>query len=311
MEFLGGIFDPSSSEAREIINLSYIILGFTLAILALIVIAIAVIIIKFRKKPGDDSEPKQNFGSTKVEIIWTVIPLIVVVIIFFFTVKTMHAVDPRTGSREPDIVVIGHQWWWEFYYPQSGVLTANEVHIPVGKKLLLRLESNDVIHSFWIPELAGKIDVIPGHINHLWLESDSQGLYLGACAEFCGLQHGNMRLRVIAQTHEQFEAWQKEQLLVPRTPREQDALRGAELFRKKACMNCHGISGVSAARVGPNLTHISSRQTIGAGVLTNNPRNLKRWLINPQKFKPGSLMPDMKLSDSEAEDIVAYLETLK
>jgi cytochrome c oxidase subunit 2 len=241
-----------------------------------------------------------------------VIPTIIVAILFFLTVKTMYAVDPPKGDREPDIVIIGHQWWWELYYPKSRVLTANELHIPVGEKWLARLESVDVIHDFWVPELFRKIDLVPGHPNYIWLVAGKPGIYLGACAEFCGLQHANMRIRVIAETRDEFDAWQLGQLKIPTTPTDGEAAKGAELFQDRACMNCHYISGTAAAaRIGPSLTHFSTRQTIGAGVLENTPENLKGWLLNPNAYKPGSLMPNMKLSDLEADQIVAYLEALK
>jgi cytochrome c oxidase subunit 2 len=223
----------------------------------------------------------------------------------------MRAVDPPHGDREPDLVIIGHQWWWEIRYPESGVMTANEVHIPVGKKFLARLESIDVVHDFWVPELGRKIDLVPGHPNYMWLVAGEEGVYIGACAEFCGDQHANMRIRVVAESEEEFEQWQEEQLAVPRTPERGIAGDGARLFQTKACMNCHTIRGTAAAaRVGPDLTHIADRATIGAGVLTNTPENLAKWLANPQKYKQGSYMPNMKLSDSEVRSIVAYLEAL-
>lgn len=312
MEKLGGIFNPSSPDMEAMADLTYYIIAISIGILAIIVVSVTYIIIRYRKKQGDDSEPFQNFGDLRLEIVWTLIPVAIVAVLFQLTCNTMKAVDPTVRNEEPDIIVIGHQWWWEFYYPKSGVLTANEMHIPVGKKLLLRIESIDVIHDFWIPELGPKIDAVPGHTNHLWFASGEEGIYLGACAEFCGTQHANMRIRVISESEEKFNEWQKQQLVVPRTPRTGTAGDGAELFETKACMNCHSIKGTPAtARIGPDLTHLNTRQTIGAGVLTNTPENLAKWLTNPQKYKQGSLMPNMKLSDSEVEAIVAYLEGLK
>ncbi len=312
MENLGGLFNPSSPDMEAMTDLTYYILAISIVILAIIVVAVTYIIIRYRKTPGDKTEPYQNFGDTRLEIVWTVIPIAIVAVLFQLTCSTMKVIDPPIGDREPDIVVIGHQWWWEFYYPDSGVITANEMHIPAGKKLLLRVESIDVIHDFWLPELGPKIDAVPGHTNHLWFAAAEPGVYLGACAEFCGTQHANMRIRVVAQTQEDFDKWQEEELVVPKTPRSGIAAEGAELFQTKACMNCHTIFGTpAAARIGPNLTHLNNRQTIGAGVLTNSPENLAKWLIDPQKYKQGSLMPNMKLSDSEVKAIVAYLEALK
>lgn len=312
MEKLGGIFNPSSPEMEAMADLTYYVIAISVVILAIIVVAVTYIIIRYRKSKGDESEPYQNFGDLRLEIVWTVIPIAIVAVLFQLTCSTLKAVDPAVGDREPDIVVIGHQWWWEFYYPKSGVLTANEMHIPVGEKLLLRIESIDVIHDFWVPELGPKIDAIPGHTNHLWMQAGEEGVFLGACAEFCGTQHANMRIRVISETQEEFNEWQDQQLVVPRTPRSGLAGKGAELFQTKACMNCHRISGTAAtARIGPDLTHLNKRQTIGAGVLTNSTENLTKWLFNPQKYKQGSLMPNMKLSDAEVNAIVAYLEGLQ
>lgn len=312
MEKLGGIFNPSSPEMEAMADLTYYVIAISIVILAIIVVAVTYIIIRYRKKPGDNSEPYQNFGDLRLEIVWTVIPIAIVAVLFQLTCSTMKAVDPPVADREPDVIVIGHQWWWEFYYPKSGVLTANEMHIPVGEKLLLRIESIDVIHDFWIPELGPKIDAIPGHTNHLWLAASEPGVYLGACAEFCGTQHANMRIRVVVETEEDFYEWQKQELVVPRTPSSGLAGKGAQLFQSKACMNCHSIRGTPAtARIGPDLTHLNRRQTIGAGVLTNTPENLTKWLYDPQKYKQGSLMPNMKLTDDEVNAIVAYLEALK
>ncbi len=312
MENLGGLFNPSSPEMEAMADLTYYVIGISILILGIIVVAVTYIIINYRKKAGDDTEPFQNFGNLNLEIVWTLIPLAIVAGLFLLTCNTMRAVDPPVGDKEPDLIIIGHQWWWEIRYPESEVVTANEVHIPVGKYLLLRLESIDVIHDFWVPELARKIDLIPGHPNHIWIIANEPGVYLGACAEFCGTQHANMRIRVIAQTEEEFKDWEKQQLVVPRTPGYGVAREGAKLFQDMACMNCHTIAGTAAsARVGPNLTHLNTRETIGAGVLMNTPENLTKWLTNPQKYKPGSLMPNMKLSDTEVNALVAYLEALK
>jgi cytochrome c oxidase subunit 2 len=305
MDKLGGVFNASSPEMEAMADLTFFIIIIAVAIFGIISISIVYILIRFRSQPGVISEPRQDFGSTRVEIVWTVIPALIVGVFFFSTIRTMYAVNPPFGDREPDIKIIGHQWWWEINYPKSGVRTANEVHIPIGSKLLVRLESVDVIHDFWVPELAPKIDLVPGHINHIWLSASKTGTYLGACAEFCGVQHANMRIRVIAETQEDFDEWQKEQLRVPSMPTTGKAAQGAKLFQEKACVNCH-LTGV-----GPDLTHLPSRQTLAAGALVNTPENLAKWLKNPEKFKPGSYMPNLKLTDAEVSALVAYLEALK
>jgi len=312
MDKLGGIFNPSSPEMEVLAGLTYYTIAISVVILGLIVAAITYIVIAHRKKPGDNEEPYQNFGNLSLEIVWTLIPCAIVAVLFLLTCNTMRKVDPPVGDREPDLIIIGHQWWWELRYPKSGVITANELHIPVGEYMLARIESVDVIHDFWVPELGRKIDAVPGHPNHMWIVAGEPGVYLGACAEFCGMQHANMRIRVVAESEEEYKKWEKEQLVIPRTPRYGPAGKGAKLFQEKACMNCHTILGTAAAaRVGPNLTHLVDRQTIGAGVLINTPENLTKWLTNPQKYKQGSLMPNMKLTESEVNDIVAYLEALK
>ena len=312
MEKLGGIFNPSSPEMEALTGLTYYTVVISVVILAIIVVAVFYIVIFHRKAPDDDEEPYQNFGNLNIEIVWTLIPCAIVAVLFIMTCNTMKVVDPPVDGREPDLIIIGHQWWWEFRYTDSGVITANELHIPVGEYLLARVESIDVIHDFWIPELGPKIDAVPGHPNHLWIVAGEPGVYLGACAEFCGTQHANMRIRVVAESEEEFQDWQQEMLKIPPTPGSGLAAEGAKLFQEKACMNCHTISGTAAAaRVGPNLTHLNKRQTIGAGVLTNTPENLKKWLTDPQVYKQGSLMPNMKLTPDEVDAIVAYLEALR
>ena len=311
MENLGGLFNPSSPQMEAMAALTYYTAAVCIIILGIIVVSVAYIIIRYRKKAGDDGEPYQNFGNLKIEIVWTVIPIAIVAVLFLLTCSTMRAVDPPRAERDPDLVVIGHQWWWEIRYPSSGVLTSNEIHIPVGKEMFVRLESVDVIHDFWVPELGRKIDLVPGHPNYMWLVAGKPGVYIGACAEFCGDQHANMRIRVVAESEEDFQKWVDGQLVVPPTPGHGIAREGAQLFQTMACMNCHTIRGTAAAaRVGPDLTHLSDRATIGAGVLTNTPENLAKWLLNPQKYKPGSYMPNMKLSNEEVKSLVAYLEAL-
>jgi cytochrome c oxidase subunit 2 len=305
MDKLGGVFNASSPEMEAMRDLTFFIIIISVIIFGIIAFSVTYIVLRYRRRPNDTGEPPQEFGNTKVEIVWTVIPALIVAVFFFSTIKTMYAVNPPFGDREPDLKIIGHQWWWEIHYPKSGVLTANEVHIPIGVKLLVQLESIDVIHDFWVPELAPKIDLVPGHTNHIWLSASRVGIYLGACAEFCGVQHANMRIRVLAESQSDFDNWQRSQLKAPSAPATAETALGAKLFYEKACANCH-LTGV-----GPDLTHLSSRQTLAAGVLMNTTENLANWLKNPEKFKPGSYMPNMKMSDAEVSALVAYLENLK
>ena len=210
-----------------------------------------------------------------------------------------------TADAKPDLRIVAHQWWWEIIYLKSGVTTANEIHIPVRKQLLVDFRSADVIHDFWVPALGRKIDVVPGHPNRLWIEADHGGTYLGACAEFCGNEHAWMRIMVIADSPDDFAAWIKQQEGVPPNPVTADEQLGAKIYRENICTNCHLRS------VGPDLTHVASRRTLAAGALENTPQNLAAWLRDPDDFKPGSNMPNFKLSDGDVRALVAFLETQK
>jgi cytochrome c oxidase subunit II len=302
---------PFSPQAHAISSIFVGILIFTFAIFVLVGGLITIIVIRFRERPNS-IEPQPVFGSRVVEITWTAIPLVSLMIVFGFMTRTMHAADPPPGDHKADIEVIGHQWWWEANYLQSGVVVANEIHIPIDTPILVLVDSADVIHDFWVPELARKIDAVPGHPNYIWMQADRPGEYLGACAEFCGNEHAWMRIKVIAQTKEDYEAWQRGQLSVPATPPDGEAGQGAKLFVADTCVNCHTIVGTPAnQRIGPDLTHIGSRTTLAAGAADNTPENLFHWLKDPDSIKPQSHMPNFQLSDSDAHALVAYLETLR
>ena len=220
--------------------------------------------------------------------------------------------QPVKEGEKPDITIIAHQWWWEMHYPKVDVLTANELHIPTGKRLLMHIKSADFIHSWWVPELGRKIDAIPGRVNTGWIEADSSGIYEGTCSEFCGTQHAWMRIRVVAEPENQYKKWLDKQRDIPLQPTDSLAVVGAHIFQQKTCGNCHNISGTSAdAMIGPDLTHVASRATLLSGMLENNRQNLKKWLNNPQKVKEGSNMPNMLLSKHEVDALTEYLEQLK
>ena len=302
-------FDAHSPEARAIATLftqTLIICG----VIAVVVTALVVYcIFRFREKPGD-AEPKQIHGHTQLEVTWTLIPLAIVVGIFVLTLRAMADGDPPSEGA-PDLVITGHQWWWEARY-SSGAITANEIHIPVGKKLLVRIEAADVIHDFWVPQLGRKIDAVPGHSSTIWLEADAAGQYLGACAEYCGAQHAWMRIVVVAEPQAEFDAWEAHQREPAPKPSGEQATRGAKVFADRTCIKCHAISGSGEQpRVAPDLTHLAQRTTLGAGVMLNTKTDLARWLRDPQAIKPGSYMPNVQLSPSEVDDLVAYFETLK
>ncbi len=304
--------NPLSPQAAAISHLFVVILAVLGAIFLIVVAMMIYAIVRYRDRPGAPA-PRQNFGSFRLELVWTAIPVILLAIILVFTARTMRASDPPiSADASPDLRVIGHQWWWEADYLRSGAVAANEIHIPVGQRWLVELGSADVIHDFWVPELARKIDMVPGHPNHLWLEADRPGTYLGTCAEFCGNEHAWMRLRVIAESADDFDRWQNEQLQVPNPPEGGEAAAGLKVFERNTCVNCHTVVGTPAnQRIGPDLTHIASRTTLAAGAADNTPANLYRWLKDPDSIKPDTHMPNFQLDDSDAKALTAYLETLK
>jgi cytochrome c oxidase subunit 2 len=302
---------PASGQAQAIHWVFVVTLLVCAAIFVLVLALVVYACVRFRSRP-DSAPPFQDTGDTKREIAWTGGAIAVVGVLFVLTLAAMHSADPPVPDRTPDLVVRAHQWWWEVRYPASGVVTANEIHVPVGEKLVVRLESADVIHDFWVPQLGRKMDMIPGHPNSMWLEADVPGIYTGACSEFCGAGHAWMLLRVIAEPRADFEAWRRSQLRAPSKPRGAAERRGARLFDDKTCKSCHAIAGTAAAAsLGPDLTHVAARSTLAAGVLANGRENLARWLTDPQAFKPGTLMPNLHLTSSQADDLAAYLWTLR
>ena len=264
------VFNPQSPQAEEIAKLFYIDLAIAFAILLIVTILVVIAIFRFRQRPGQ-VEPVQDPGNPKLETLWTVVPSVVVVVLLVLTARTMHLVNPPVGNRTPNVIVTAHQWWWAYHYPQSGVIAANELHLSAGTNWLLGIESADVIHDFWVPDLGAKMDAIPGHPNYLWITPHATGVYLGTCAEYCGAEHALMGIRVVVQSPEDFVRWEQEQLRVPAAPTGAEAELGARLFAEKTCASCHLIAGTSATgHVGPDLTHLADRDTLGAGVLANN-----------------------------------------
>lgn len=305
------VFDANSPQARAIARLFYFDLVIATAIFLTVAALVFYIVIRFRQRPGE-KEPFQDPGNPKLETLWTVIPALILLALLVATAYTMRVVNPPVVHPTPNVVIIAHQWWWEYRYPGSGVVTANELHMPVGKKWLLRVESADVIHDFWVPDLGAKVDAIPRNQNYLWMTPSKTGIYLGTCAEYCGRQHALMGIRVIVQSPEAFEAWQQSQLRIPSPPAGADAERGARLFEEQTCINCHAIAGTKAkGTVGPDLTHVGDRQTLGSGAVANTLDQLTQWIKDPQAIKPGCNMPNLKLTEAQARDIAVYLESLK
>jgi cytochrome c oxidase subunit II len=314
------IFDPAATPAHSAYGLSMLVLSITLAIFLIVGGLLLYALIRYRHRPEDsDHEPAQIYGSNQIELSWTVIPILIVVTLFLTTTRVILGTEaiPKPDSAM-DVTVIGHQFWWEYRYPKLGVVTPNELHIPISDPAkptptYLKMSSADVSHSFWVPRLAGKMDVIPNRVNTMWIDPPQPGLYLGQCAQYCGTQHAKMLLRVYAQTPEEFAAWVSQQ----KRPAQQDftgnpaAADGQTVFMHNACINCHTISGtVATGRFGPDLTHLASRDTIASGPIENTPENLRKWIEDPNTMKPGSLMPAMHLNDHDLDVITAYLTQL-
>ena len=224
----------------------------------------------------------------------------------------MNLVNPPVGSQQPDVIVNAHQWWWEYRYPKSGVVTANELYLPQGNNSLLEIRSADVIHSFWIPDFGRKMDAIPGHPNYLFFKPLRRGLFTGSCAEFCGADHSLMRILATVVSPQEYKAWTERQLKVPASTTDKVAQHGEQLFLSNTCTQCHSIIGTKAkGQMGPDLTHLFTRQTIGSGLLANNTENVAQWIMDAQQFKPGCHMPSMRLNHDDAHDIAVFLESLR
>jgi cytochrome c oxidase subunit II len=311
------IFAPASTPANSIADLSAFVLVITGIIFVVVFALLVYSVVKFRGRAMDAGrEPAQVYGSTQIELAWTIIPILIVVVLFLATARVIHAIqDAPEPPGAVHITVIGHQYWWEFRYPELGIVTANELHIPVSDPshptpTFLQLLSSDTDHSFWVPELAGKTDLIPNHPNRMWVDPQRTGVFLGQCAQYCGVQHAKMLIRVSVDGPGDFAAWVRTQ----QKPAVEDlgVVAGRRVFESNACMNCHTVAGTPAdGRFGPDLTHLMSRATIAAGAAQNTRLNLRLWVQNPSVIKPGSLMPAMKLSDADLDAVVSYMETLR
>jgi cytochrome c oxidase subunit 2 len=311
------IFKPLATPGESEREAAYL----TLAVTAVIFVVVAGLIVytvwRFRRPPGDESrqEPPQVYGSNQIEAAWTIIPILIVFVLIGVSARVIASVQNASPPQQAlKIRIVGHQWWWEIQYPDYGLITANEIHVPVTPDgthaAFIELTSVDVNHSFWVPQLGGKMDLIANRINYTWIDPREPGVYVGNCSQYCGTQHANMLLRVIADSQQDFNAWTQEQ---KKPAVDNPQLRQArDTFGSLACVDCHVIRGTSAAgKFGPDLTHLMSRQTIAAGVLVNDAKNLRAWVNDPQDAKPGCFMPSMKLNDNQLNDVVSYLQSLK
>jgi cytochrome c oxidase subunit 2 len=268
-------------------------------------------ILRFRRREGAPT-PAQHHGHTILEIAWTLAPALILV---FIAVPTVRTIFSTAGDAPPGalrVEVIGHQWWWEYHYPDLGVVTANELHVPVGRPVVVDITATDVIHAWWTPKLGGKRDAIPGHHNKITFRADSIGEYMGQCVEYCGASHANMRLRTFVDSDSGFQAWVAAQRVVPAAPAVgSPEATGRQMFQKYGCIGCHTVAGVSSGLIGPSLTHVGSRTTIAGASMMNTEQHLRDWIGNPPAMKPGSMMPNMHVSAADLTALIAYLQSLK
>jgi cytochrome c oxidase subunit 2 len=306
------IFAPISTPAQSIFDLSLLVMAIAAAIFIIVSGLLAYSIVKFRRRSNEDGrEPPQVYGSARVELAWTITPVIIVLVLFLATARVIFSVQGAPHPKDAlQVTVVGHQFWWEYRYPDLQVVTANELHVPVGEPTFLDLLSADTDHSFWVPRLAGKTDLIPNHPNKMWIEPRETGVYLGQCAQYCGTQHAKMLLRIYVESRPDFDRWIRQQAAAAQA--DDPPSEGREIFEQTACINCHTVAGTPAnGRFGPDLTHLMSRETLGSGIAPNTPDNLRRWIRRPDDFKPGSRMPPMGLSEQQLDAVTAYLASLR
>jgi cytochrome c oxidase subunit II len=299
------VLHPAGPAAESIAWLWWLLFGVCLAVL--VIVTLLTIIAIFRPRISSDRPPP--LGNRFIIISGIILPAIILVVLLILSLSTSRALQmPQTAFT---IRIIGHQWWWQVEYPEHDILTANEVHIPEGVAVRLELLAADVIHSFWVPNLQGKMDLLPEHPNHFWIKASRPGVYRGQCAEFCGLQHAKMALDLVVLPAEQFNDWVAQKQRPAAVPADV-AGRGQEVFFRQNCHTCHAIRGTAAeGRIGPDLTHIGSRRSLGAGTLPNNRGSLGGWISNPQPLKPGNLMPATPMPPDDLRALLDYLESLQ
>jgi len=301
---------PRSDFARDILHVYGIITWVAVGIALVVGLALAWVLVRFRDRPGAPRLPAQTRGHSLLEISWTIAPALVLLAIAIPTIQVIFRTQAAPPRDALEITVRGHQWWWEFRYPALQVVTANELHVPAGRPVALTLQGPDVIHSFWVPQLGGKRDVVPGRLNRLTFTAETPGEYRGQCAEFCGVSHANMGMRVIVDAPDAFARWvaaQKAELAEPAGL----AAEGKAIFARSACVGCHTIRGVSSGALGPDLAPFGSRRTLAAGILPISVDSVTAWLKNPPALKPDAKMPALGLTDEQARAVATYLIGLK
>lgn len=303
------MLDAAGTGARETLSVWWLMFWLGTAVF---VAVLALLWFAVSRTTGSERNTSRNTRTRMVILGGIVMPVIIVAIVFVFSTRGLVAIGDLRGDDSVTIDIVAHQFWWEVSYPDEGFVTANEIHIPVGESVDVRLTSEDVIHSFWVPSLHGKIDVMPGHTTSITLRADEVGTFRGQCAQFCGVQHANMAFLVIAQEADEFQAWAAHQAEpAVAVPEDEAIVRGQDIYMSSMCVYCHTVRGTaSSGTLGPDLTHFNSRETIGAGILENNRGNLAGWIVDPQEIKPGNHMPGITLTGDELDALLDYLESL-
>ena len=303
--------DPKGSGAERIAGLTYLLLWISAGAFVIVCIGLALSIIRGRNKPDDVDKSEVRWGGPFILISGGIIPAVILAGVFVISVRDQALLSKAAGDSVMTIDVVGHLWWWEARYP-NGAVTANEIHIPVGETVRLRLTTDDVIHSFWVPQLQAKTDMINGHVNYMSLDADEPGRYRGQCAEFCGLEHAKMLFYVVAEPRPVFDRWVENEALDVAAPFTPTAEEGERVFLDGSCAGCHAIRGTEADEtLGPDLTHLATRKTLASGIMPNTAANLEELILHPQVVKPGITMPPTSLSDDELSALVEYLQQLR
>jgi cytochrome c oxidase subunit 2 len=306
-----GSLEPESPAASTITDLWWIMFWLGIAVFVVFAVALGVGLLR-RRSESSETDEERSVSGRWFAVGGVVIPAIIVIIVLVATIVAMRATPDTAASNELEVEIVAHQWWWEVRYPGEGFTTANEVHIPVGRPVTVRLSSVDVIHSFWVPRLGGKIDMLPDRPNTMVLEADEPGEHKSQCAEFCGLAHANMALTVVAESEDDFASWLAQRRQPSADPEEAVASRGFDEFMASDCADCHTIRGTEAdSSDGPDLTHFASRPNLGAMFVPNTRDNLAEWITDPHELKPGAKMPATDLEDEELDALLDYLEVLE
>ncbi|HXA94055.1 MAG TPA: cytochrome c oxidase subunit II [Candidatus Dormibacteraeota bacterium] len=301
---------PKSDFGRMTHEIFMLISWWTLGIFIVVEVGLLYVCWRFRDRPGAPI-PKQVHGHTALEVSWTIAFAVILLVFAIPTIRVIFKTQEAPAATDLHVDVVGKQWWWEFRYPKYKITTANELHLPVGQTAAFFLNAPDVIHSFWMPQLGGKRDVVPHRVNHITLTPEVPGEYPGQCAEYCGMSHANMRFHVIVHTQADFDTWVKAQQAPPVESADPLAQQGKTIFTQSTCVGCHSITGISAGHIGPDLTHFASRKKFAGSLMESTPENLAKWIENPEHMKPGALMPNLGMTGDQSKALAAYLLSLK